>query len=120
MKLLVAVLFLTFGGSAFAQNVSLKTVDELKKYGPIIDCSKKYSVGPNHAGNGPGKVTMELKLDKDGSVLTVDENVKLSTVHEDVLRSCLIHALKPLRFANESKGSAKIVFIPLDFPIAGK
>lgn len=63
MRLLVLSLFMAFGANSFAETASLKTIEELKKYGPIIECSKKYSAGPNQAGNGPGKVTMELKLD---------------------------------------------------------
>lgn len=119
VRLLVLSLFLAFAGNAFAETLSLKTIQELKKYGPILDCSKKYSAGPNQAGNGPGKVTMELKLDKDGRVVSVEENSKLSTIHEDILRSCLIQALKQLKFGNEAKGSVKTLLLPLDFPILG-
>jgi hypothetical protein len=109
----------SFSIASWATPASKTTLAELKKNAQILDCSKKYTSGglQTQAGPQPGKVTMRLKLDAGGSVVGGDEETTLSTIHEDSLRQCLISALRVLKFPSESKGQAKEILVPVDFPI---
>ncbi len=72
---------------------------------------------PGQSGQKAGKLTIDLKLNKIGDVLAIKENSKESTIHEDVLNSCIFQSLKNLKFPKEASGIEKEISATFEFPI---
>lgn len=117
MKLLIGLIAVVFSFSALADEISTEGLNELKFYQPLHDCYKAFLQASGSSGQKTGKLAIELKLDKTGSVLAINEIAKQSTLHSEILNSCLFQTLSNLKFPNETAGKAKLMSVTLSFPI---
>lgn len=117
MKFLIGLFLIVFLSKVIASDMSAEGLTELRRYRPLHDCYEKFLQIPGQAGKKNGKLTLDLKLNKTGDVLAIKENSNKSTLHEEVLNSCLFQSLKKLKFTKEVSGRGKEISATLDFPI---
>ncbi len=117
MKYLIGLFLVVLSHNAVSSEISSEGLTELIRYQPLHDCYDKFLQVPGQSGQKVGKVTIDLKLSKTGDVLAVKENSKKSTIHEDVLNSCVFQSLRNLKFPKEASGKETEISATLDFPI---
>lgn len=117
MKYLICLFLIILSHNAFSIEMSSEGLTELIHYQPLHDCYDKFLRNSGQSGRKVGKITFDLKLSKTGDVLAVKENSNKSTIHEDVLNSCVFQSLKNLKFPQDASGKEKEISTTLDFPI---